>query len=379
MSAGNATLVGGGSDVNVAKAYSESFGNLDDGTVYQDRFGVTGKPVDLNPDIAKAYENEYRAVEEIMADGGSFREAIKQVAVAKGLTTGDISLPVFPREDLVDLATRRTPFSQALPRVTAETDTVTQDSVTDLGTPEIGGETDVPADDADDTISKQQLSMAYYRIRGSVSGPVQLAASTLRNSMAGEQARKEMAMRQFEENLVLNGDPTTDTTDGSVEDERGYKGVLTLAEENDQTRDPEAGIDTSITSDDVRENMRFATDDGGDYGSLINVTSNKQVTNLKKDMDEVNQVEVDTPDGTISLGARSVMVDGVPTVASDFMPEDKFASIDMRYHRIHNLSDLVMEPLAKTQDSDDFFMKVYQVFEQAAGAHNYTYVTENLA
>lgn len=379
----DSALITGSGSVNVKKSYGESFGNLPDETVYQDRFGAFGAPTDLTSDIAKAWEEEYRAVEEMTADGMSFREAVKQVAVAKGLTTGDISLPVFPREDLVMLATKRTPFAQALPRITAETDTVTQDSVTDLGTPEIGGETDVPSSDADDTVSKQQLSMAYYRIRGSVSGPVQLAAQTLRNSMAGEQARKEMAMRHFEENMVLNADPTGGTTDGSITDERGYKGVRTLAQENNQNRDPSAGVGTTITIEEIRENMRRATDDGGDYGSIINVTDNKTLTDVKNQLDDHDPVEVTGPDGSVNLGARSVLIDGVPTVVSDFMPNTadgrEFLTVDLRYHRIHNLSDVVMEPLAKTQDSDDFFLKAYQVMEQAAGADKYTALLQNLA
>lgn len=379
-----------GGNVNVRKSYQESFGNLADGTVYADRMGVTGAPVDHSGSIAKSWEQEYRAVEEIMADGGSFREAIGQVAVAKGLTTADISLPVYPRQDLVDLTVRRTPFASMLPRITAETDTVSQDSVEALADPAIGGETDVPAD-GNDTITPQQLAMTYYRIRGSTSGPVQLAASNIRNSAAGEQSRKEMSMQQWEENLVLNGNPTSGTTDGSIQDERGYKGVLTLAEDNARTIEPAGGAGSTITVGDVRENMRLATDDGGDYASIVNVTDNKTLTDLKNALDDKgDSVEVTGPDGEISLGARAVLIDGVPTVVSDFMPSTAydgttnpdgryFATVDLRYHRVHNLADLVMEPLAKTQDADEFFFKRYQVMEQAAGADKYTNVLKALA
>lgn len=377
------SLIRSGGSVNVKKSFRDSFGNLDDGTIYQDRYGVTGPSTDLTPQIAKAWESEYRAIDEVMADGGSFREAVKQVAVAKGLTTGDLTLPVYPREELTMLATKRTPVYDALPKLAAETNTVDQDSVTALGGAEIGGETDVPASDADDTFSSQQLSMTYWRIRGSVSGPMQLASATLRNSMSGEQARKQMAMRHFAENLVLNGNPTGGTTDGSIDDEKGFKGIRTLATDNNQDRNPDAGTGTTVTIEEVRENMRLATDDGGDYGSILNVTDNKTLTDIKNQLDDHDPVEVSGPEGTVSLGARSVLIDGVPTVVSDFMPTTansrEFLTYDLRYHRFHNLSDLVMEALGKTKDADEFFMKQYGVLEQASGADKYTSLLTNLA
>lgn len=378
-----ALIQGGGSNVNVSKAFQESFGNLDHGAVYQDRFGVFGSPTDHTPSIQKAWENEYQAIDEFMQDGGTFRQAVKQVAVAKGLTTADLTLPVYPREDLVNLSMQRTPFWDALPKVAARTDHVDQDSVTGLATPQIGGETDVPASSQDDTFSSQQLAMAYWRIRGEVSGPMQLATSSLRNEMAGEQARKQMAMRHFGENMVLNGDPTTGTTDGSTTDERGFKGVRTLAVDNGRNRNPDAGTGTTITVEEVRESHRRAAEDGGDTASLLNVTDLKTLTDIKNDLDDHDPVEVTGPSGSVNLGARSVLVDGVPTVVSDFMPTTassrEFLTVDMRWHRVHNLSDMVMEALGKTQDSDEFFLKQYGVLEQSAGADKFTALLENLA
>lgn len=375
---------GAGGRAKAKRAYAKAFGNLPDGTVYQDPLGIHGKPGhDLRPALAKAWEPEYKAIGDLMQDGATFREATKHVAIEKALTTGDLTLPVFPQEDLTMVAAKRTPFFEMLPKVTAETNTVDQDSVTALGTPEVGGETDVPSTANDDTIGGQSLSMTFYRIRGEVSGPVQLAASTLRNSINGEQQRKAMAMRHFGEDLVLNGTATSGTTDGSVDDERGYKGIIQLAQDNSRNRNPDAGTGTTITVEEVRDNLRRATDDGGDPSTCVSITDNKTLFDLKNELDDHDPVEVDGPEGTISLGARSVVIDGHPVVVSDQMPTTAnsraFATVDMRFHRVHRLSDLVMEALGKTSDSDDFFMKVYEVMEQANGADKYTALLENLA
>lgn len=374
-----------GSTVNVKKSYQDSFGDLEDGTIYADPFGLaTGKPFDHRQQMAKNLEPVYRAIDERMEDGSSFREASKAVAKAY-LGTDDLTLPVFPREDLVNLAMRRTPFYEALPKVTAETDTVDQDSITGLGDPQIGGEVDVPSDAAEDDFETQSLDIAYWRIRGSVSGPMQLASASLRNSMAGDQERKSMSMRQFAENLALNGDPTTDTTDGSIEDERGFQGLRTILSDEDRDRSPEAGTGTSITIEEVRENHRLAAEDGGDTGSLLNITDLKTLQDLKNQMDDHDPLEITTMDGqsVMDFGARGVRVDEVPTVVSDFMPNSsdsrEFLTVDMRYNLFHNLSDLVMEALGKTRDSDDYFMKQYGVYELNAGADQYASLLTELA
>ena len=371
--------------INVRKNYRGSFGDLPGGTLYSDPMGLhSGRPVDERPHMAKQLEPVYSAIDERMQDGETFRSASSEVAKAF-FGTDDITLPVFPREDLTMLATKRTPFYEALPKFTAETDSVDQDSVTGLAEPEFGGETDVPSDHGEDTIQTQSLDMSYWRIRGEVSGPMQLASAGLRNSMAGDQERKSMSMRQWAENAALNGDPTAGTTDGSLTDERGFKGVRTILADQGRDRSPSAGAGTSITTEEVRENMRLAAEDGGDMGSLINVTDLKTLTDLKNDSDEHDPLEITTVDGqrTIEFGARAIRVDGVPTVVSDYMPNAadsrEFLTLDMRFSMFHNLSDLVMEALGKTQDSDDYFMKQYGVYELSAGADKYGSLLTDLA
>ena len=380
------TLFRNNSRVNVKKAYQDSFGDLPDGTVYADPFGLaTGTPFDDRSHMAKGLEPVYRAIDELMEDGDSFRTASSEVAKSY-LGIDDLTLPVFPREELTMLATRRTPFYEALPKLTAETATVDQDSVTGLGDPEFGGEVDVPDDAAEDDFEPQSLDMSYFRIRGSVSGPMQLASSSLRNSMAGDQERKSMSMRQFAENAVLNGDPTVGTEDGSIEDERGFKGARTILQEEDRDRTPEAGEGTSITIEEVRENQRLAAEDGGDVANLLHVTDLKTLTDLKNQVDDHDPLEITTVDGqrTIDLGARAIRIDGeTPIVVSDFMPNTdgsrELLTLDMRFNMFHNLSDVVMESLGKTRDSDDYFLKQYGVFEMSAGADQYASLLTDLA
>ena len=375
---------GGARDINTRKAYRDSFGDLPGKTIYADPLGkATGHAFDERMHMAKNLEPVYRAIDEIMEDdSASFRAASSQVAKALGVD--DLTLPVFPREDLVNLAVRRTPLFEALPKVTSETITVDQDSVTGLGEAEFGGEADVPDDDADDDFTPQSLDMSYWRIRGSVTGPMQLASATLRNAMGGEQERKAMSMRQFAENAVLNGDPTGGNTDGGMEDERGFEGIRSILIDEGQNRDPAAGVGTTITIEEVRENQRIAAEDGGDQGSLLNVTDLKTLTDLLNETDDYDPLTINhngTPEA-LELGGRGVRVDGVDIVVSDFMPNEadnrEFLTVDMRLVSFHNLSDLVMESLGKTQDSDDFFMKQYGVFELAAGGADYCSLLQNL-
>jgi hypothetical protein len=379
-----------GSTVNAAKAYRESFDNLPGETVVTDPLGVFGeRGHDLRPEIAKRLEPEYRAIDEIMGDGGSFRGAMGQVAATKGLDTADFTLPVYPQEDLTSLVQRNTPVWDLLPKITSETKTVDQDSVTDLARPEIGGERDVPADQ-DDSYSAQSLSMSYYRITGSVSGPMQLASRTLRNAGSVEQRNKSTAMSHFSEDLVLNADPTGGDTSGGLTDERGYKGVRTLAKDNGEEYSPGGGDGSTITAEDVRANFRRAVEQGGNPATTIHATDLKTITDLKNSLDQHDPVMIDTPEGQINLGAQSVAIDGAPVVHSDFMPNTAYdatanpegrnlLTMDMRFHSVRDLSSTVMEALAKTQDADEFFMKRYSVMMQDAGAHQYTSLISGLA
>ena len=377
--------------VNVSKAFDAAFGDIPDKTVIADPLGaVTGeRGFDARPGLRKAYDSEYRAIDEYMQDGGSFRGAMGQVAAAKGLNVGDYQLPTYPLEDLTRLTQRNTPVWDMMPKIARNSNTVEQDSVTDLAQPQIGGERDVPADQ-DDTYQPKTQSMTYYRIKGSVSGPMNLASSGFRNSMGTEQQNKSQAMAHFGENLVLNANPTTGTTDGSITDERGYKGIRQLAKDNSAARQPDAGAGSTITPEMVRENHRRAVENGGNANTTIHVTDLKTITDLKNALDNHDPVVIQGgPTGEINLGARSVMIDGQPVVHSDFMPNTDYGTantegrnlltMDMRFHAVHDLSSTVMETLAKTQDADEFFLKRYSTMLQDAGAHEYTCLLRSLA
>lgn len=391
MSAQNqAKLFQPGSTVNVKKAYRDSFGDgVTDRTIISDPLGAkTGEPgYDIRSEIRKNLDPEYKLVDDLMEDGASFREAMAHLGtVKKGLNTTDYTLPVFPQEDLTVLTTRSTPFWDLLPKMTSDTLSVDQDSVTDVSAAQIGGERSVPAD-SDDTYQGQSLSMTYYRVRGSVSGPMQLASSTLRNAQSVEQQNKTTSMAHFSADLVLNGNPTDGTTDGSTTDERGYTGVRQLAIDGGETT---AAGGATITVEDVRSNYQKAVEGGGNPNAIVHITDWKTLTDLKNALDDVNQVEITGgPDGTINFGAKSVAVDGTPVLPSDFMPNTaydstanpegrNFLTADMTYHSVHDLSSTVMEPLAKTEDADEFFMKRYSVFQQAAGATKYTHLLREL-
>lgn len=375
-----------GQSINVKKSYRDSFGEgVPDGTLISDPLGVYGEEgYDMRPEIRKELEPQYRHIDELMEDGASFRDAMADLgSIQKGLNTTDYTLPVYPQEDLTNLTSRNTPFWDLLPKITSDTKTVDQDSVTDIAEPSIGGERTVPSD-SDDTYQGQSLSMTYYRIRGSVSGPMQLASATLRNAQSVEQQNKSRSMAHFSEDLALNGDPTSGTTDGTISDERAYKGVRTLAKDAGET----TGVSGStITVEDVRDNYRKAVEQGGDGSSVVHFTDLKTLTDLKNAADNTEQVEI--AGDTIEVGAKAIAIDGVPVMPSDFMPQEaydgtanqegrNFLTVDMRFHSVHDLSSLVMEPLAKTEDADSFFMKRYSVMQQAAGASQYTHLITGL-
>jgi hypothetical protein len=388
---GNALIASPASEtVNASKAFDAAFGDIPDKTVISDPLGVlTGEEgFDARPELRKAYENEYRAIDEIMADGGSLRGAMGQVAAAKGLDVADYQLPTYPLEDLTRLTMRNTPMWDMLPKIARNSNTVEQDSVTDLAQPSIGGERDVPAD-GEDTYTPKTQSMTYYRVKGSVSGPMNLASSGFRNAMGTEQQNKSQSMAHFGENLVLNANPTAGTTDGSITDERAYKGVRQLAKDNGTARQP-GTAGATITPEMVRENFRRAVENGGNANSIVHITDLKTITDLKNALDNAEQVKIrGGPDGEISYGARSVVVDGQPVVHSDFMPNTDYGTantegrnlltVDMRFHAVHDLSSTVMETLAKTQDADEFFLKRYSTMLQDAGAHEYTCLLRSLA
>ncbi|WP_435075964.1 SU10 major capsid protein [Halococcus sp. AFM35] len=378
--------------VNARKEFSAAFGDIPDGTVISDPLGaITGEEgYDARPELEKAYQSEYRALDELMQDGASLRGAMAQVAAAKGLNIADYQLPTYPLNDLTWLADRNTPAWDMLPKLARNSNTVEQDSVTELSQPSIGGERDVP-DDSDLTTQPKTQSMTYYRVTGSVSGPMNLASAGFRNAMGVEQRAKSTAMAHFGENLVLNGAPTNGTTDGSINDERAYKGMRTLATDNGRDHEPDAGAGSTITPEMVRENVRRTVEEGGNLGTTVSFADLKTITDLKNALDDHDPVMIEGgPTGTINLGAQSVMIDGHRLVHSDYMPNTAYdasanpdgrqlLTVDMRFHAVHDLASTMMETLAKTEDADRFFLKRYSTMLQDAGAHEYTSLLTGLA
>jgi hypothetical protein len=160
--------------------------------------------------------------------------------------------------------------------------------------------------------------------------------------------------------------------------------VRTLAQDNGADRQPAAGAGTKITIEEVRENFRRAVEEGGNAATTVHITDMKTMTDLKNEVDNHDPVTiVGGPDGTVTIGAQAVSVDGVPTFVSDFMPNQDYAAdtnpggrnfltVDLRFHAVYDLSSTVMEILGKRNDSDEFFLKRYSTMLQDAGAWEYT-------
>ena len=361
--------------INAMKAYTDSFGILPDQTVYH-----TG----ANPDY-KAFDGR-KALGEIVLKGAREMQKKAYFTTSGGAgTAGQATVPVFVDPVIVDTSRKYTPLVELIPRVTNQGLTADYVRITAKSFAQTYAE-DAAFPDGTATRERQSKTIKYIRSVGRVTGQAQASVpgytligfeatgagmspgdpfQDVPTSSANDQEMQLAArdLKEMEEDLIINGNATTsaiaDNPDGTE-----YDGIIQQQSTTNQT--DLSGDELQWTN--VENAVRDAYVDSGRPNLAI--ASASAVTRLRVIMIDILRYSGNDLTSEISFGIPSGVtiqsfVGPIPVIASQFLSDSAAARriyfLDMRFVEMRVLQDMTFERLGKNNDSDKFFLKIYEV------------------
>ena len=357
--------VGEFKSVVTSTAYQQSFGALDNGTCYSDGF----KNIDIREDLQTLINAGLETVQ-MKAYGTTS-------ATAGGPGTAGVAMiPVYVDPRIVDTTRKYTPLVELIPRVTNMGVTADFNKITAKGSAVVKAE-DAALPEQDDSLDRASVPMKYLYAVGRVTGQARAAypsyilegfqatgaglAGTAFSPNAAPNAKqlaviiKARAIRELEEELIVNGDIGADANefDGIVDE---------MADVNEVDRNTAA-----LRYADVETAIQYAFDDGGRPN--LAVASSSVLTDLRKlmiDTFRYRPVDMVTelPFGISSHLTLETMVGPVPVIPSMNLSNVSGSKgiyfLDMGYIEMRVLQDMTYEDMAHTNDSEKFMLKIYE-------------------
>ena len=347
--------------VDVKSAYSHSFGALKDKTRYVDP--ITG--ADIRPQL-----------NEKLQDGIARMKALSTTAGGAG-TAGYAMIPVYVDPRIVDTTRKETPLVELIPRVANQGMYADYNIITAKG----GGFTaaeDAALNETNTTYDRASTAIKFLYAVGRVTGPTQaampsymlegfqpagggLGTSTFGNVGAPNAKQQEVLikareLRELEENLIINGDASTTSTQFSgIVKLQGTTNVVDLN-------------GAALTYDDIETAVLYAIQDGG--RPKLAVASPSVVKDIRKIIiDTYRYAPGDMAGGTLPFGIAPALVletmaGRIPVIFSRFLSDTSGAKqiyfLDTDWIEMRVLLDMTYEELAKTNDSQKFMLKIYE-------------------
>ena len=345
-------------------AYEQSFGHLKAGT----RYYVAMNKIDLR------------------ADGGSLKaaydaglKAMNVSSMAAG-TTDKAIIPIYLDPQIIDTSRKFTPAVEIIPRVsnmgvTAEWTTLSKGAA-------FTAVEDAALADVNDTYTRVSKVIKYLYAVGRVTGQTLAAVpsfmlmgitasggnptgdfgnSSAPNAMQLEVLAKTREIKELEENLIFNGNATTSAIAGNP-DGTEYNGIIqTMSTTNAVIKGT-----TALSLADLNTAIQYAFDDGGRPNvAFCSSAVYTDILGLIQTKLGYLSSEKAVFWGFTTVTYRS-MVGEIPIVPSMFLSNASGSKciyfLDLSVVEMRVLQDLTYEKLAKTNDSDKFFLKVYEVF-----------------
>lgn len=354
-----------------ASCYAHSFGPLATETPYVNGWTVDakGQGYDLRSFLGEKAMDGFDAIAQ---------KALGPTSGGAG-TAGYALVPIYVDPRIVDQSRKYTPLVEMIPRVTNQGLTADYNIITAKGAAYTANP-DAPLPEADDTENRESTPIKFLYSIGRVLGPMQAAMPSyilegfqptgagnvagsvftpqgVPNAKQYQVLLKARAMKELEENLIINGDASTDATQ--------YSGIVKLQSTTNQT---DLG-GAALAWDDVEETVQLAFDDGG--RPKLGVCDSATMVDLRKLMIDTFRY---TPDqlvagATLPFGVPpqivlQTMVGPIPVLPSMYLTNTSGAKqlyfLDTDFIEMRVLQDMTYEDLAKTNDSNKFMLKIYE-------------------
>lgn len=358
----------------VVAAHRRSFGNLldaveknaampGDQVVYWDPMGFSNsrrEPIDLKTKMWERFKEPFKRFNALQRQGQSVKRAVEEVA--KTTNTSDFSLPIFFTPDVRITQQEDTPLADMMTRTAVQENQIKVDHLSSLGAASSFDEPTGSGEnwpENEDTYTNYTYNVDSYGRRNFVTDFVQLSANTLRSTRAITEQAQVMAIRQYEEGQLVNGQGTID---GGVtaNDSNGWKGLTDYA--NDESNTTDAGAAT-ITISDVRDNIEALRRRGANRDNILHITDHKTFKDLQNALQDFTRYE--SPGDDLSFGFQALEVDGTPVLEShgaEYTDNERiFVSFDASVHYMAMLQDVTMHPLARDSPQEEFATDAYGV------------------
>lgn len=351
-------ILGSGQDI-ITRAYRRCFTDMPAGTLYWDPL----RDVNEYPRLRKTHEPALRAFDDAQKEGASFGAAVEHVR--KTLQLSDWTLPIAPLRDIFAQVFTSTPVYDVTRRVSHPLLDLHLDRLNTLGSAKWKAEGGTP-DMGEETYAPYTVKQKFAMTKGKTTGPMQVFGGQLRNVQGFDQALKMTQVARLLENTIINGNPAAADGTGGPGDALAFKGLRQeITDLADATLDIDpAGVDTQLTRADIRKAKKGIWK----YGGLADLAITDPTTydDFKATLEANYGVNVVNPNTKLqAFGLESYTFDGLTFVKSDVMPDVNGAReclvVDSRAYALHVGQDMMMEPLAKTGDADEFMVKHYSV------------------
>ena len=332
--------------VDIHGVYKSSFGDAPHGTVYA---GWEGK----------TFTRNLRKTEKHVAD--TVTKAYTSTIGTTPTNAGQVLVPVWVDEDIVDLTRIDTPLVNLIPRVTNRGLTADWNQITAIASGVFLAE-DAALPDQDDTFVRQFTPIKFGYAIGRVTGQLQAGARGYIDAMALAVRNKTLAIKRLEENTLINGDATANPLE--------YDGLIVEITANGQVIN-QGGL--AITLDDVQQIITDAYNNGGLPNLLVTDANTLQAIKalVLEQFRFVDDLDVAWGLKTTAFASH---IGVIPIIPSRFMPQVSgsraLLALDLSVIEMRVLQDVTMELLAKVNDSQKFFLKVYEALIIKASPFN---------
>lgn len=355
-------MTGNLGQIDDAVAYAQSFGNLKANTRYYD----PSNKLDLRME-GGSLQNAYQAGLKAMTASG----------MGAG-TTDKAIIPIYLDPQIIDTSRKFTPAVEIIPRVsnmgvTAEWTTLSKGAA-------FTAVEDAALADVNDTYTRNSKVIKYLYAVGRITGQTLAAVpsfmlmditasggtpdgnfgnSSAPNAMQLEVLAKTREIKELEENLIFNGNATTSAITGNP-DGTEYNGIVaTMSTTNAVVKGT-----TALSLADLNTAIQYAFDDGGRPNVAFCSSS------VYTDILGLIQAKLGylSSEKAVFWGFTTVtyrsMVGEIPIVPSMFLSNTTGSKciyfLDLSVVEMRVLLDLTYEKLAKNNDSDKFFLKIYE-------------------
>lgn len=322
-------------EVDDDSMYKFSFGNIPDKTMYDGPLQVGDN---LYPDMQKSvqtwYENTFEKAANVGASSGS---------------AGYVPMPLMYDAGVIDITRKFTPIKALIPKVTNRGLTANYHRLTARGSG-AWGEEDPTLTEVDDTEELASSTIKYARVTGRVTGVAEIGGAHFESTMRRSVLTKTQELNEMIEEALLIGDSTTNQYQPN-----GLDKLLTA-----NTTDMSGEIPTL---EDVDGLVNDCFVDKGAPNLLI--TDPYTASNLKNQI--MQTVRYQNPYTQVAWGLQALSINTVvgelPLIVSQFMPTTadarKIFCVNTNFLEQRVLQDITFERLAKTTDSNKYFLKIY--------------------